>query len=65
MEHRTNDSNHYGQPWFHDNLFCNRNKFQRLFEICIRDGFRGSIDYGDSFGLAIHDLRGRFINAHG
>src|SRR5258707_73767 len=57
MEYRTNDSKHYGEPHFNNNLFRYRNKFQWLLRNRLRDCFGGLRFQRDRHGFAISHMR--------
>jgi hypothetical protein len=37
LEHRSDGSHHFGEPWFNDNLYGHRDQCERLYRNCFGD----------------------------
>jgi hypothetical protein len=63
VEHRRNDSQHYGQPDFNHNVFGHGNQFGGLLSNSISDRFRGVIQRSDGNRIAFIDMRRQIEHA--
>ena len=64
MEHRANDSQHHGESNFDNDLFCHRNKRQRLLRHGDCNSLCGFIPGNHGNCIAGGDLRGWLQHAH-
>ena len=64
MEYWADDGKHHGKSEFNNNLFCYRNKLQRMFRYCFSNCFCWFLYYSYCDCITGIDLFGRLFNAN-